>query len=265
MANMVNNKVNITAVVASCNEGHLLNTCLQSLQFCNEIIVVNLESTDNTVEVAQKNNAIVLNHPKVKIVEIIRQWIIDKTKNDWILFVDPDEFLMPNLQRQISDLFNKGVDETIGVVAMPYQFFFKNKMLKGTVWGGNINRFFLRNKFRNTFTGLVHTDMHLKSGYMEYIIQRESDNYIHHAWMQSLEQLIEKHKRYLLNEGKAMYESGIRYKIKRHAYWTVKSFYDSYILKKGVKDGFEGLILSFFYAWYTFNKWNRLKLYEQGN
>ncbi|HEY2074117.1 MAG TPA: glycosyltransferase, partial [Gaiellaceae bacterium] len=77
--------------MSSRNEGHLLGPCLDSIAFCDEIIVVDLESNDDTVAVAEAHGARVVRHPLVPIAEAARVTVAPQARHDWLLVVDPDE------------------------------------------------------------------------------------------------------------------------------------------------------------------------------
>ncbi|WP_417557643.1 glycosyltransferase [Mesoflavibacter zeaxanthinifaciens] len=257
-------KADISAVVVSCNEGHLLSNCLDSLWFCKEIIVIDLESTDNTKEIAEQYNANYILHTKVPYVEIIHTWIQNKVIYDWILITDPDEVCSKSLAKDILKTLPK-LSENIGVVKVPWRFYYKKHLLKGTQWGGIQTRAFIVNKNRFYFTKDVHRGRHLKSGFKIHNIKYQGDNFVHHYWMSSLKQLIKKHKRYLKNEAESRYNNGERKKMNQVLSIPFTSFYSSFIKKRGVKDGFTGLFLSLFWAWYQTNSVYKLYRYMKSN
>lgn len=243
------NKLQISAVIVSKNEGRLLEMCLPSVNFCKQIIVVDLNSTDNTRKVARKNKAEVWQHDPVPVVEIIHEWIQDKVNYAWILITDPDEVISNDLANQIISIF-QDFDEAIGSVRVPWIFYFKNHRLNGTPWGGVNSRILLVNNERFRFTSEVHRGRNLLPEYKEYKISFTGKNCIHHYWMISYLQLIKKHLRYLKAEGKSKYLSNERTSLKQLIKIPKKEFIYSYIKQKGYKDGIRGFFLSLFWAWY---------------
>ena len=79
-------KLPISAIVVGCNESHLLENCLKSLKFCNELIYIDLESQDNSISKARKYVSQIIERERVPIVEIIHAQIQNITKYKWILF-----------------------------------------------------------------------------------------------------------------------------------------------------------------------------------
>lgn len=252
-------KLPISAIIASHNEGPLLADCLSSLFFCEEIIVVNLESTDNTIEIAKKYTAKIINHERVPIVEIIRNKFYKCTNYNWVLFIDPDERIDKALALDIKKSFGN-LNKNVSTISVPWRFYFKNKPLKGTFWGSDCRKVILINNEMVGISSIVHKGYINKNpDFVNLNIELHSDNVLHHLWMQSYSQLYMKHKRYIEREGIAEYNNGVRYSILSHLKLVLTSFYDSYIIFKGWKDGFTGIFLSMFYSWYRAKAFSALK------
>lgn len=242
-------KLPISAILVSHNEAHLLKSSLPPLLFCEEIIVVDLESKDNTKEIGEKYGATVLSQKRVPIVEIVHNQIQSKTKYDWILICDPDEVLSEKLVKKIKSIF-PNIPQDIGSVLSPWVFYFKDKRLKGTPWGGVNKRITLINRKRFYFTQDVHIGRKLKAGYKEMAIKYEDGLFIKHFWMSSYSQLLEKHRRYLKKEGKAKFNNGNRITLKAILKAPIVRFHYAYFTKEGYKDRWVGLFLSLFWTWY---------------
>ncbi len=240
----------ISAVIVSFNEGHILGNCLSSLHFCDELIVIDLESEDNTEEVAKKFGARYIKHKRVPVVEQIHTWIQDKVKNDWLIISDPDEVCSKELANEIIK-FTSEPRQNVGAVSVPMRNYFKKRVLTGTQWGGILSRIFLVNLKGFYFTDDVHRGRHLKNGFKLHEINYDGKNFLHHYWMQNNKQLIEKHLRYLKNEGSSRYNKGDRTSYKHIVKTVYHSFKDSYIKKRGYREGLTGLYLSTFWMWYS--------------
>lgn len=95
----------ITVVVNTRNEGKNIAGCLSSIRnLTDKIIVVDMESTDETVETAKKFDALVFNFPQKNYVEPARQFAILKSKTDWVMVIDADEEITPELAVEIKSL-----------------------------------------------------------------------------------------------------------------------------------------------------------------
>lgn len=256
------NKIAISALVVSCNEGHLLEECLKSLFFCDEIFGINLESTDNTEELFKKYATSYENMIRVPLVEEIHPIVIPLLKNDWIILIDPDERILEPLKIDIINSIQNAPQDA-STYRVPMINFFNNKKLKGTVYGGiKYARLLYKRSAINISTD-VHIGIQMKEGFDRYKIQFKGENYDKHLWCSNWKQLFEKHKRYLKGEGKAQYNMGKRYSLSYHIKESIITFYYSFKTKKGYLDGLTGLYLSFIAARYEYLKWIKLKEYEK--
>lgn len=245
-------KLPVSALVVSLNEGYLLQDCLNSISFCDEILVADLMSTDDTESIAQKHKAIVLKHEPLPVVEMFHKWLSEQAKNDWVLITDPDERIDAVLVKQVMDLFNN-IQGDIAIIRVPILFYMRKRALKGTVWGGDNSRPLLINKQRVVFSPHVHAGIRIKEGYKVQTLPFNGTrtNVDHHLWMSSYSQLFEKHHRYLKKEGDARYARGERFSFKNLMVRTSKAFYYSFFYKKGYQDGLTGFALSLFWAYYN--------------
>src|SRR5512134_3428867 len=98
----------LTAIVTTLNEEVNLRDCLESLDFVDEIHVVDSFSTDRTVEIARS-------FPKVRVTQrqyfgsaAQKNWAMDQVATPWLLIVDADERVPEALAREILDLLEKG-------------------------------------------------------------------------------------------------------------------------------------------------------------
>ncbi len=95
----------VTAVVLTLNEEHNITRCLASLQWCDDIVVIDSASTDRTAALAAELGARVLVHQPEQPYRISRQrnWALDQAGigTTWVLFVDADEVITAPLQAEI--------------------------------------------------------------------------------------------------------------------------------------------------------------------
>lgn len=102
----------LSVVLAVLNEEKNLTNCLESVQdITGEIVIVDGSSTDKTVEIAKKFGARVLVTDNPPIFHINKQKAIDMAKNEWILQLDADERVSPELAKEISMIIDLSDDE----------------------------------------------------------------------------------------------------------------------------------------------------------
>jgi len=93
----------ISAIVISYNEEKVIADCLQSLFWCDEIIVIDSYSTDNTINFAKKYTDSVF-QKKWEGYSIQKNYGMELAKNDWLLFIDSDEIVTDDLAKEISNI-----------------------------------------------------------------------------------------------------------------------------------------------------------------
>lgn len=94
----------IAACIVCRNEADKLGPCLASVQWADEIVVLDLASTDGSAELARACGARVLPHAPVPIVELVRNVVAAGATTRWILALDPDERVTPGLARALREL-----------------------------------------------------------------------------------------------------------------------------------------------------------------
>jgi glycosyltransferase involved in cell wall biosynthesis len=97
----------ISACITAFNESANIRRCLESVKWADEIIVVDSFSTDNTVELCREYTPHVYQHAWLGYVGQ-KNLISQKATSEWILFVDADEVISPELQAQVRHEFSSG-------------------------------------------------------------------------------------------------------------------------------------------------------------
>ena len=102
----------LSVVLATYNEAENIERCLKAVKdLADEIIVVDGESTDDTVKIAKKCGAKVIKTSNKPIFHINKQMAIDEAKGDWILQLDADEVVSDKLKSEISRVLTMTNDE----------------------------------------------------------------------------------------------------------------------------------------------------------
>lgn len=250
----------ISALVVVYNEEIRLKDCLQSLKRFDDVIVADLGSKDNSVEIARSLGFNVVTHPWVPIGEMVLPALMPAMKHDWVIRVDPDEVIPSEL---IDDLFQLEVDEKYGIINVPYQYYFLNKKLDVTVWGGVRPIPRVINRTRVNVTPDVHRTLNCRSGYETFTLPSRTGNAVLHYWVDSYGQLFSKHERYLAMEGESRFNNGFRFSWKSLLVSPLHSFIISFVQRSGWRGGWQGWFLSAFYAVYEMRALLSLYRYEK--
>jgi len=94
----------ISAIVLTKNEEKNIKECLEGLQWCDEVLVIDDYSLDKTVQIARKLGAKVIKHSLGNDFSQQRNFALTQTKGEWVFFVDADERVSPALATEIKEL-----------------------------------------------------------------------------------------------------------------------------------------------------------------
>lgn len=256
-------KLPISAIVVSCNEGHLLDGCLASIAFADEILVVDLESTDDTAAIAARHGCALWRRPRVPIVEQVHAEARERVRHDWLLLLDPDQRVDPALARQLVAEFASYVEPTLAIVSAPMLYYFGRRQLAGTIWGGVHEWYLLLRRDAVDFTGAVHRGVVCHPGRRVNFLARQGDNVVHHYWSTGWRELFAKHRRYLEQEGAARHAAGERFAWRQLFAEGPRRFRESFVEREGRRDGRLGVALSLFWAWYSIGALLSLRRFER--
>lgn len=243
----MSDRLPLSALVSSRNEARLLGRCLDAIAFCDELIVIDIESDDDTAAVAEAHGARVVRHPFVPIAEAARVTVAPQARHDILLVVDPDEIVPPALVDEVRALLPELPDDVAAVDA-PRQYYFRGRPLRGTVWGGPNKRRLLVRRSAVDLTPAIWGGMTLKPGFRLVTLPFTPESAIAHMWADSYRELARRHLRYLRLEPYDRAAAGevTGYRAVLTTPW--RAFRRSYITKRGFEDGPTGLGLSIFWA-----------------
>lgn len=245
-------RVPVSAAVIVRNEAHLLEDCLAGLAWCDEIIVLDMQSRDRSAELARALGATVYPIEPYPIAEPARVEAAQLARNDWVLLIDPDEHMPPALGHDIQQAIR--THPNLGALRLPWRFYFKGQLLTGTVWGGaGKNKWCLVHRRRVQLLPQCNRFGRVLPGFQELAIEGREDNTIRHYWSNSYWNLLYKHLfRYARLEAQKLYQDGQRFRWS----WAIRTpwreFMRSFRHMDGWRLGPRGWILSAIYAAYTF-------------
>lgn len=121
--------MSIAVIIHSLNEEKNISDCINSAKLLSdEIILIDMESTDKTVEIAKSLDVSVFNFPKSDYVEPSREFGISQSKTDWVLILDTDERITEELAKEIKQLL------TINSSLFTYFKIPRQNIFAGTKW-----------------------------------------------------------------------------------------------------------------------------------
>jgi glycosyltransferase involved in cell wall biosynthesis len=180
--------VAISGFVVTYNRAPLLGTCLRSLRFADELIVIDKSSTDDTSRIARRYADRVVTVPWSPAVEETRSFALDQCRHDWIAFLDDDEMLSPEA---IAYLHAPRTADAPDVVALPLRHWILGTFdADAYYWPQHQIRYFRKGAV--AFGAVVH-------GGIDVRIERiptDSPIFIEHLSHADTEQWIERTNRY---------------------------------------------------------------------
>ena len=243
----------ISAVIITLNEEHLLESVLQPLAaLCNEIIIVDSGSTDRTVEIAEKYNCRVY-HKKFEGYGNQKRYAVSLASNDWILSIDGDEVITPELKDEIAFLFTKEPIQYKGIY-VPITFVFMGKIFK---YGNEYKKNHLR-MFNKSSSNFNNSSLHEKVEVKGEIYALK--NHLLHYSYKNLASYFAKFNHYstLAAENKMAKKNKITIlTIVLIGPWT---FFHQYLIRLNILNGFPGFIWALFSSYFAVVKYT--KLYE---
>jgi len=246
----------ISVVVNTRNEEKNLRRCLRSVQWADEIVVVDMESEDKTVALAKKLGAKVFSHQKVGYVEPARNFALTKATGDWILVLDADEEVPASLARKLRELIKNPGE--ICFFRLPRKNLIFGQWLKHSRWWPDyLIRFFKKGKV--VWSNKIHS-VPLTRGKGKDLEAKEANAIIHYNY-QSISQYLQRLDRYTEIQARELIDSGYQFCWQDVVQKPVGEFLSRFFAGEGYRDGFHGLVLALLQGFSELIKY--LKVWEK--
>lgn len=231
--------MSISVVINTVNEGRTLARCLKSVKdIADEIIIVDMESIDDSVTIAKQNGAKVFHHKRLSYVEPARNFGIDQAQSEWILILDPDEELPKTLYKKLEEIVDA---DFYTFVKIPRKNMIFGRWIKSARWWPDYNiRFFKKGYV--TWDTQIHSVPKTKGKEYE-LPQSEEYALIHHHY-ESIEQFIDRMNRYTTVQSKNLIDSSYRFHWHDLVRKPADEFFSRYFFGEAYRDGVHGLALS---------------------
>ena len=244
----------LTAIVPVLNEERNIADCLASLQFADEILVVDSGSSDRTREIAGASG-----HPHLRILEHEYRgngpqcnWAMDQAAHPWILIVDADERVPAELAAEISQTLAAG--PRADQYAVKRENVFLDRVIRHSGWGTDRLVRFLRKGSARYPERRVHADIAVGG---RGPVPTFRTPLLHYTF-RSFDAYLEKLHRYALWGAADLYRAGRTAGFASIALRPLWRFLRTYVVQAGFLDGTHGLLICGLQAYGTFLKWARL-------
>jgi glycosyltransferase involved in cell wall biosynthesis len=240
----------LSAIIITKNEAANIGECLDSVAFCDERVVLDSGSDDDTVRIAEERGARVSFHAFEGFGSQFNR-ALSLAQGDWVLSVDADERISPALAAEIQEAIRTG---TFDGYEMPRSSSFCGRVMRHSGWYPDyVLRLFKRGRARWT-DDLVHP-----RPVCDGPVRRLSQPLIHHP-VRKIDHALSRMDRYSTASAQMLFAKGRRVwfvtGILRGAY----AFFRTYVLRAGFLDGREGFLLAVLNAEGTYYRYMKLWL-----
>jgi glycosyltransferase involved in cell wall biosynthesis len=247
----------ISAVILTKDEEENIGKCLQSLSWCDEILLIDDNSADKTVEIAKKRGARVYTRALNNDFSAQRNFALEKAKGEWVLFVDADEKVTSALWYEIMSHTNNPINEYSGFYIKRIDTMWGKELKYGEV--GNIKLLRLAKKDSGKWHNNVHEvwKIHGKT----LVLNNSLLHYPH----PTLKKFLEEVNLYTDLRAQELYKK------KKKVFWgsiilyPKAKFIQNYFLRRGFLDGLPGLVFALMMSFHSFLVRAKLWLLWQKN
>ena len=238
----------ISVIIPCFNEETMIAGCLESVSFADEIMVVDSFSTDRTLEIARHHTQRILQHEYINSAAQ-KNWAIPQAKHPWVLIVDADERVSPELAAEIGKILQNPDCDSYWIRRRNY--FFGKQIRHGSWRTDKVLRLFRRDIGRYQRRH-VHAEIEMKGrvGRCSHVLD--------HYSFRSLDDFFRKVARYSTWGAMNAQDKGIRGNGWRLFGHSIGDFLKGYVLKRGFLDGTEGFIIAMMGGIATFLKYAKL-------
>lgn len=249
----MNGKVPLSVVIITKNEEKNIQDCLGSVAWADEIVVVDDYSSDGTNELAKKYTDKIFQR-KMDVEGIHRNWAYQRAMNEWVLSLDADERVTPELSEEIKEVLAKGTE--CNGFTIPRRNYIGDYWVRHGGWYPSPQlKLFRRDKFR-----YEEAEVHPRA-FMDEPCGHLKNDIIHYSY-RDFEDFKKKQDNQIQREAAKWAKANRKVGFFKALWRMVDRFFRSYFGKQGFRDGGVGFKVAFFAARYqvmSFAKYCELK------
>lgn len=240
----------LSACIITFNEADRIERCIAALDFCDEVIVVDSHSTDDTRERAARLGARVIERdwPGYRSQ---KQFATDAARHEWVLSVDADERVTPALRKEILALKARGFPGADGYAVPRLTLYFGGTLRRGNAWPDRKIRL-----YRRGAAHWVGYEVHEKIAVTGAVLPLRAP--LEHDAYRSLDDHMARIDRYARLMAEEMHRAGRRCTLFAPFFHPAWRFFRGMFIKRGVLDGWRGWLFHCVEAGYVHRKYLRL-------
>jgi glycosyltransferase involved in cell wall biosynthesis len=239
----------ISAVIITCEDEDVLEPCLVSVaDWVDEIIVVDMHSTDGTRSIAARYGARLVDHDRLPYAEPVRNFAMEQAIHPWLLVLDPDERVLWPLAQRLREVAR---EDAWDVVDLPFiQAAFGRALSAPGTQDGAHPRFIRRGvatwpaeiHMMPTFHGLRRLDLSADGDW------RKLDLAVLHDTWRSPHQVLEKLARYVPKDAERRLARGDTFTFQGMVQAVIGEFHDRFVRGRAYEDGMAGFLHATLFA-----------------
>ena len=227
----------IAACIVCRNEADKLGPCLKSVTWVDEIVVLDLSSSDGSPEVAAAHGAHVLVRDPVPIVELVRNEVAAAADAQWILALDPDERVGAMLPPLLRELSRRGDLDGAAIAILNHDFGFQAQT--GVHRHDRKPRFY--RKDRVTWPTLPNLLPEIAPERLYLVPLREELSLIHDR-NRTIVEALERVMRYAPAEAQSLLDAGETFTARKMVTYVGGKFYRQFVHARSLDEGVPGLV-----------------------
>lgn len=241
----------ITGLVPTFNNEETIAKTLESLNWLDKLLVVDSYSTDGTVAIAKNLGAKVVQHEYVNSAKQ-KNWALQFIDTEWVLQLDTDEILESGAEDEIRAAVSEAPENTHCLRLRRKNHMWSKWLRFGGIYPDYENRVF-RAKKGSWFDREVHSNVRVKG---EYAVL---DANIIHYGMPNISKQVKNLDRYTRYEADELLKKGKKPSLLKWLFFPWLVFGYRYFYQQGFRDGWHGLFLAIYAAFYYFLSQSKLK------
>lgn len=237
----------VSAIITTFNEEANIAGCIESLLWCDEILVVDSFSTDRTPEIVRGFEKVRFYQRTYYGSASQKNWAMDQVTNEWILIFDADERCTPALHQEITELLAAGPG--FEAYTIKRRVYFLDRVIRFSGWQHDRVVRLVKNGSARYPNRRVHADMITRG---PAPVMR---SFMDHYMADSLDEYVRRIEKY------SFWGASQNWREKRKAGFTqvfgrsVWRFLRTYVFQLGFLDGMHGLVFCMLQAYGTYLKW----------
>ena len=246
----------ITAIIPTGNEIHNIEAVITSVDFADEILVVDSFSTDGTYEKSQELATRVVRR-EYHYSASQKNWAIPQAKHEWILLVDADERVTPELKQEIQDILQNPPKGIVGFWIGRNNHFMGERVYYSGWRNDKVLRLFKRDYCK-------YEDKHVHAEIIANGAVGKLRNKLYHNTYITFDKYVEKMNRYASWQAKDYDKKTGRLTPYHFVIKPLWGFFKHYIVQSGFRDGVVGFTIGYIQAYVVFMRYVKLWLLRRG-